>query len=113
MPPSKYRRILKSSSPCDLLGNALESLDHFGEPISLTYQGDAFSRSAFGGFMSLVGQVLVVIYFGFQLSDVVNRNQTQINFSTVKVDLSDFNQAPPLDLSTENFNFAVNLQYVG
>ena len=113
MTSSQYRRILSSSSMWDVLHNAVKSIDSFGEPISLTYQGDNYSRSAFGGFMTLVGQILAVVYMSYQLAWVFQRGNVRLSYSSLRIDLNDFGDSPPMNLSTDNFNFAINVHYVG
>lgn len=44
---------------------------------------------------------------------VKDRNNTTIAFQSNKKNLADPKDAPPLQLSIDNFNFAVNLQYSG
>lgn len=62
--------------------------------------------------MSLVGRVCILVYFGVQLGTVINRDNTTLNQSIIKRDLAD-PSVPPINLTTQNFNLAINAQYVG
>lgn len=91
----------------------LEVFDQFGHPISLTYNGDSSFRSPFGGIMTVFWQIAIAVYFVMSANTVLNRGGTTVSIQNNKKNLGDVKESPMLDLTTDNFNFGMNIQYAG
>ncbi|TNV81000.1 hypothetical protein FGO68_gene16062 [Halteria grandinella] len=95
------------------INRRLESIDRYGHPVSLTYKGDQKYKSSFGGMISLIGILSILVYFGLEMAAVFNRSNSKIETITVKKDLADPSLSTPLELNIDSFNFGIKVQYVG
>ena len=57
----------------------------------------------------MIGKILILIYFGFQIADVISRNQTSLTFYNYKRNLSI--DSTPIVVDRNNFDFALYLYY--
>eukprot|EP00347_Sterkiella_histriomuscorum_P006788 403351429 len=89
----------------------LRSIDRFGYPVSLTYKNNQTFTSGFGGCMTLLSVVSLIIYFGFMLNDVISRNRYIITESTYLRDL--YTDTTEYKFSQKTFDYAVYPVYAG
>ena len=96
----------KGLSIKDRVTKLIERQDIFGHPVSLTYKGQQTYQSVLGGMVSLVGKLLILVYFLTQVNTVLTRGNITINYSLQQKDLSNFND-PNNQLRITNDNFIV------
>ena len=75
--------------------------------------GEDSYKSVFGGFFTLIGSLIALLYLSGQLQSVVYRSNTSVTYSNIKTDLSDPNLSPPLNLTIDNFSFKIKLDFLG
>ncbi len=97
-----------SSGKC--ISNFLRSQDSLGYPVSLTYKGENTYRSSLGGFLTLIGKLLILIYFCFQIKAVILQEKKKVTANIEKVDLL---HSPIIYLNDSNFKVAIKLEYSG
>lgn len=61
----------------------LKNLDIYAKPITMTYKGKEKFRSKFGGFISMMILLFIVILFGYKLREMVNRTKSQVKKNTL------------------------------
>ncbi len=59
-------------------GVFLRDQDIFGHQMQLNFNGEDTFKTSFGGFISLFSRAAVIIYMIFQLSMVLNNDQTNV-----------------------------------
>ena len=96
----------KGLSIKDRVTKLIERQDIFGHPVSLTYKGQQTYQSVLGGMVSLVGKLIILVYFLTQVNTVLTRGNITINYSLQQKDLSNFND-PNNQLRITNDNFIV------
>ena len=69
------------------LGGAFKQIDRFGYPISLTYNDDVTFKSPFGGFMTLLAIISLMIYFFMMLATAINQTKYTLTNSQYIKDL--------------------------
>ena len=93
----------------DRITKQIEGQDVFGHPVSLTYKGQQTYQSVLGGLVSLVGKLLIFVYFVIQVNTVLSHGNNSINSSIQQKDLSDIND-PTNVLRITNNNFTMALR---
>jgi hypothetical protein len=87
----------------------LKSVDVYGVPVSMTYKSDPQIKSTVGGFATIFARLIVLGYLALQLKTVLDKVYT-LQTSTLKRDLS--KDGTIYNLTSENFDFGVRLEYV-
>jgi hypothetical protein len=57
-----------------MINTFLKSVDAYGAPIELTYKNKTKFQTSFGGFLTLVSRIAVMVYLCILVKDVVQRN---------------------------------------
>ena len=87
----------------------IKQADVFGIPVSLTYKGENQIKSSIGGLATILSRSLVVAYFLYQCSGVIQRDYT-LQSTITNINLSSDPYTFTLDQS--NFDFGMYLQYI-
>eukprot|EP00347_Sterkiella_histriomuscorum_P018817 403344057 len=95
----------------NLFAGSLRSIDRFGYPVSLTYKNNQTFTSGFGGCMTILSFISLIIYFGFMLNDVIQRNRYTITETTYLRDL--YSDTSEYKFSRYQFDYAVFPVYAG
>lgn len=78
----------------NFFGGSFRKIDRFGYPISLTYKNEVTFKSSFGGVMTFLAVVSLLVYFFLMLQTAINHQKYNlINSRFVKdlyVDQSDY-----------------------
>ena len=85
----------------------IKDLDIYARPVNMTYRGRDKFYSLFGGLVSMILLVLILVVFFFKLVDVIQFNQTQIKKNTLVAISNSF--TPPQSLSDKNITIAFML----
>ena len=91
-------------------GVFLRDQDIFGHQMQLNFNGEDTFKTSFGGFISLFSRAAVIIYMIFQLSLVLNNDQT--NVTTTRFTRNLLKDKHKVELNQTNFNIAFRLVYV-
>ena len=103
----------KGLSIKDRVTKLIERQDIFGHPVSLTYKGQQTYQSVLGGMVSLVGKLLILVYFFTQVNTVLSRGNMSINYSLKQKNLLDLNDPSNLlRITNDNFTMALRVQQI-
>ena len=69
---------LKGQSLGAKIKGYVRKLDQYGYRVHINYDGDETFKTFFGGTMSIISRILIVVYFGFVLNAVINRQRSNI-----------------------------------
>ena len=75
------------------------------------YKNERTWKTAFGGFVTLICRLGVLIYFLVLFAQVIRKDQTKITNSEYQRDL--FTDAPGINLTNSNFDIGMSLAYSG
>jgi hypothetical protein len=56
----------------------LKKVDAYGAPIELTYKNKTKYQTTFGGSLTLISRLAVIVYLCILIKDVILRNQTKL-----------------------------------
>ncbi len=90
------------------LRSLLKSVDSYGIPVSLTYKKNPEIRSVFGGLVTVLARLVVVIYFCIQCKSIIDK-EYDVQTSLLKRDLRQ--DATIYNLTHDNFDFAVRMDW--
>lgn len=85
----------------------MKSVDIYAKPITMTYQGNQKFKSTFGGIISMLLISLIVAMFGYKMSLMINRGQTQVKKNTLVTASNSY--SPPENLMDQNVTIAFML----
>jgi hypothetical protein len=83
---------------------AIKSLDIYGYELNLTYKNSQKFKTTLGGIFTIMSRVLLFIYFGFLIRDIVNQKaevKLSTNFRDLNYDLTEY------QLTNDTFDIAV------
>lgn len=88
----------------------LKQIDHYGQPVSLTYKKEPQITSALGGLATILARLLILIFLGYECKSVIKKEYT-LQTSIKKFDLTTEMAGYNITLGKE-FDFAIKLDYV-
>lgn len=88
----------------------LKGQDSLGSPIYLKYNGRNTYQTSLGGVLSLIGKLLILVYFSFQIKSVFLREKKKV---TNLIEKKDLTKSSALELNDDIFKVAIKLQYYG
>ena len=62
---------MKKEERKGFIAQTLERLDRFGYPITFTYKNETTFRTSFGGIMTILSVMSIMIYMGIMLSTAI------------------------------------------
>jgi len=54
----------------------LKRIDMYGIPVSLTYRKSPEIKTSLGGMLTIISRLLIVVFLGLQIKDVIKRKYT-------------------------------------
>ena len=61
----------------------LKALDIYAKPITMTYKGKEKFRSKFGGFLSMLILIFIMLVFAYKLREMILRTKSQVKKNTL------------------------------
>src|SRR4051794_12589011 len=83
---------------------SIKALDIYGYELNLTYKNSQRFKTTLGGLFTLMSRVLLFIYFGFLIRDIVKKKaevKLSTNFRDLNYDLTEY------ELTNDTFDIAV------
>ena len=91
----------------------LRKIDIFGYPITLKFRGKDTFRTAVGGIFTLAIVLGLLSYFIIMLKQMVTNEYSQVYNSVKKIGNIAIDKTINFNLTTSNFDIALNFDYVG
>ena len=58
-------------------GKTLKSQDSFGAPVSVNYKGEQTHKSIFGGMVTIMATLIILVFFVTRMDKMVNRDNPE------------------------------------
>eukprot|EP00347_Sterkiella_histriomuscorum_P003987 403362181 len=89
----------------------LRKIDKFGHPITLTHEDEDSFKSSFGGVMTILTIIGLVVFFGLEVQRALD--QSKYNITTSRQIRNYYYDNTEYNIDYKAFDFAVRLSYVG
>jgi len=86
-------------------GKGIKKFDMFGKPIGLTFLGEDTYKTIFGGWMSFVVGLLLLLFFSLRTLKLLGQLDPDM---TMQETMKDMNGVPPLNLMDLKFQLGVS-----
>ena len=85
----------------------VKNFDIYAKPITMTYRGKEKFRSKFGGIISLIILMAIILIFSYKMREMINRSKSQVKKNTLIKASNSY--SPPENLMDKNITIAFML----